>query len=148
MDEVFDTVICMGNSFAFFNREEAVKILKNISLHLKKDGVLIINSWMIAEIAIRHFKQHDWFQVGEYKYLLDYQWRFDPGRIESEHTLLRNDGAVEVIRGVDYVFTLDDLEQMFREAGLTTIGLYSTPRKKKFTMGDGKIYVVAGKSNG
>jgi hypothetical protein len=34
---------------------------------------------------------------------------------------------------------------MFKEAGLTTKNLYSTPRKRKFALGDGRIYIVAEK---
>jgi len=45
----------MGNSFAFFDRQDAVTILKNISGHLKAGGIFIINSWMIAEVALKHF---------------------------------------------------------------------------------------------
>src|SRR6266498_1659716 len=66
LTDTYDAAICMGNSFAFFDRADAVTILKNISSHLKPDGVLIINSWMIAEIAIKYFKERDWHYAGEY----------------------------------------------------------------------------------
>lgn len=145
LSEVYDAAICMGNSFAFFNREDAVTILKNISNHLKPGGTLIINSWMIAEIAIRHFKEKDWHYAGEYKCLLDYKYCFHPSRIESEQTIVAPDGKVEVVKGIDYIFTLDEMETMFNEAGLKTINLYSTPRKRKFNLGDSQIYIVAEK---
>ena len=142
---LYNAAICMGNSFAFFNKEDAVYLLKKISAHLKPGGVLIINSWMIAEIAIKHFRERDWIHVDDYKYLLDYKFLFQPNRIESEQTILAKDGSVEVIKGVDYIFSLDELEEMFQEAGLSTQGLYGSPRKKKFTIGDNRIYIVAGK---
>ena len=34
LDDIYDAAICMGNSFAFFNRADAITILKNISDHL------------------------------------------------------------------------------------------------------------------
>jgi SAM-dependent methyltransferase len=142
----FDAAICMGNSFAFFDRTAAVSVLKNVAGHLKPGGVFIINSWMIAEIAIRHFKEHDWHWAGDYKCVLDYKYCFRPSRIESEQTIIAPDGEVEFIRGVDYIFTLDELEEMLLEAGLFLKDLYSTPRKRKFSMGDGRIYIVAGKN--
>lgn len=145
INNVYDALICMGNSFAFFDRVDAVAILKNISSHLKPGGVLIINSWMIAEIAIKHFKERDWHYAGEYKCMLEYKYCFHPSRIEFEQTILAPDGAVEIVKGIDYIFTLDDLEEMFNEAGLKTKALYSTPRKRKFTLGDGHIYIVAAK---
>ncbi|MGE5518873.1 MAG: class I SAM-dependent methyltransferase [Candidatus Dadabacteria bacterium] len=147
LDDCFKAAICMGNSFAFFNKEEASYLLKNISHHLIDGGILIINSWMIAEIAINHFKAHDWLQVDKYKYLLDYKFHFIPSRIESEHTIVTEDGVYEVIKGVDYIYTIAEIEEMFLQAGLTTKYLYSTPRKRKFSLGDSSIYIVAEKKS-
>jgi cyclopropane fatty-acyl-phospholipid synthase-like methyltransferase len=141
----FKAIICMGNSFSFFDKEDAQQLLQNISSSLQQGGTFILNSWMVAEIAIRHFKEKDWMQVEDFKYLLDYKYQFYSSRIESEHTIIRNDGATEVIKGVDYIFTLSELEDMFEKAGLKTINLYSTPRKKRFTLGDSTIYIVAEK---
>ena len=143
----YDTAICMGNSFAFFGREDALTILEKISAHLIPGGTLIINSWMIAEIAIRYFKQKDWHYAGEYKCLLDYNYCFHPSRIESEQTIISKDGIVEVVKGVDYIFTLDELDQMFKMTGFKTLGLYSTPRKRKFSFGDTQIYIVVTRSD-
>jgi SAM-dependent methyltransferase len=142
LKENYDAIICMGNSFSFFNKEETSQILKKLSLSLKPGGILIINSWMIAEIALKHFKEKDWFQVEEYKYLLDYKFHFQPNRIESEQTIVSADGTVEVLKGIDYIFSLDELESMFLDAGLCTKELYSTPRKRRFVLGDGRIYIV------
>ena len=146
LNGLYDAAICMGNSFAFFDKHDAVRVLKNISTHLKRGGVLIINSWMIAEIAIKHFKEKDWHYAGEYKCMLEYKYCFFPSRIESEQTIISPDGLIESVKGVDYIFTLDELEQMLNEAGLRTQGLFSTPRKKKFALGDGRIYIVASKN--
>lgn len=145
LNEVYDAAICMGNSFAFFDRSDAITILKNITNHLKSNGVLIINSWMIAEIAIKHFKERDWHYAGDYKCMLEYRYCFHPSRIESEQTIVSPDGTVETVKGVDYIFTLDELEEMFNEAGLKTKDVFSTPRKKRFSLGDGRVYIVVSK---
>jgi cyclopropane fatty-acyl-phospholipid synthase-like methyltransferase len=139
----YAAAICMGNSFAFFNREDASKLLSKISSHLNPGSVFIINSWMIAEIAIRHFKEKDWHYAGDFKCVLEYEFCFHPSRIESQQTIIAKDGAIEVLNGVDYILTLDELEEMFNAAGLKTKGLYSTPRKRRFAMGDSQIYIVA-----
>jgi len=141
----YDAIICMGNSFAFFEKEEANELLQKLSDHLTEAGTLIINSWMIAEIAIKHFREKEWQIIDQYKYLLDYKFLFNPNRIESEHTILASDGSFEVIKGVDYVHTLSEMETMFNQAGLYTTGLYATPRKKPFKLGDSRIYIVAEK---
>jgi SAM-dependent methyltransferase len=144
-DTVFDSAICMGNSFAFFDRSDAMALLEKVASHLKAGGVFIINSWMIAEIVIKHFQSKSWHYAGEYKCILDYKYCFHPSRIESEQTVISPGGDVEVLNGIDYIFTLDELEQMFQETGLRTKGLYSTPRKRKFNLGDTSIYIVVQK---
>jgi SAM-dependent methyltransferase len=141
----YDAAICMGNSFSFFDKKDATNLLKKIAAQLKPGGILVINSWMIAEIAIKHFRERDWQYINDFKYLLDYKFLFHPNRIESEQTIISKDGSIEVLKGVDYIFSLDELEMMFKEAGLTTKNLYSTPRKRKFALGDGRIYIVAEK---
>jgi SAM-dependent methyltransferase len=145
LKDTYDAIICMGNSFSFFNKEETILIVKKLSHSLKPGGILIINSWMIAEIALKHFKEKDWYHVGEYKYLLDYKFHFQPNRIESEQTILSADGTVDVLKGIDYIYSLDELESMFVVAGLTTKELFSTPRKRRFILGDGRIYIVVEK---
>lgn len=141
----FTAVLCMGNSFAFFDRAGAVRLLKKISAHMPTKAVLVINSWMIAEIAIKHFREKEWYALEGFKYLLDYRFQFQPSRIESEHTMIADNGEVEVKKGVDYIFTLAEMEGMFAEAGLKTKAMFSSPRKKPFRMGDNKIYLVAEK---
>ena len=139
-------IICMGNSFAFFDKEDALSLLRKVSAHLQPDGIFVINTWMIAEIAIRHFREHEWHRVDQYKYLLEYKYHFQPSRIESEHTLIKPDGSVEALQGVDYIFTLTELEGMFREAGLRLQSVYGTPKKRPFKMGDNRAYLVVVKT--
>lgn len=145
-EQTYKAALCMGNSFAFFNREDATTLLQKTASHLSAGGIFVLNTWMIAEIAIKHFQEREWYYVDDYKYLLDYQFHFSPSRIESEHTLVASDGTVEVIRGVDYVFTLQELESMLHSSGLHLKNIFSTPRKKPFRMGDNKAYLVIEKS--
>jgi cyclopropane fatty-acyl-phospholipid synthase-like methyltransferase len=145
LTEFYDLAVCMGNSFAFFNKEQAIHILKNISQHLKPEGVCVIHSEAIAEIAIKQFRERDWFYVDTYKCIFEFNYLFSPSRIEFEQTIISADGVAERLRGVDFIYTLDDMEEMFREAGLRTKQLFSTPRKRTFSIGDSRIYIVAEK---
>jgi SAM-dependent methyltransferase len=143
---VYDMAICMGNSFAFFNKEDALNILRKLSAHLKPGGCFVINTWMLGEIAIRHFKPTDWFYAGEYKYLVENNYLFNPTRIESAHTIITSTNQIETFKGVDYIFTLAEMEALFSESGFYLDGIYSTPRKKPFKLGDTRAYIVAKKA--
>lgn len=144
-ENIFDAIICMGNSFAFFTEEQTISVLNKFATHLKPGGKLIINTWMIAEIAIRHFKDREWHQMTGYKYLIENKFLFQPTRIESVHTLIPIVGAIEEIKGVDYIFSISELEKMCAQNGFALKEVYSTPRKKKFALGDGRAYMVAEK---
>lgn len=146
LDGPYDAAICMGNSFAFFNTEDATTLLRNVSAGLKQNGLLLINSWMIAEIAIRHFRDKDWHNAGEYKCVLENRFLFQPSRIETEQTIIAPDGTIETVRGIDYIFTIGELEQMFAATGLYLDALYSTPRKRRFAIGDSTVYILARKA--
>jgi SAM-dependent methyltransferase len=141
----FDMAICMGNSFAFFREEEAATILRNLSSQLRSGGKFLINTWMIAEIAIRHFKEKDWFYLDEYTYLTDNTFQFHPTRIETDHILVQKNGPMHTIKGVDYIFTIAELSSLFERTDFRLVDIYSTPRKKKFRLGDTKAYIVAEK---
>ncbi|MCW3074450.1 MAG: class SAM-dependent methyltransferase [Flaviaesturariibacter sp.] len=145
LEETFDAIICMGNSFAFFSEDEACALLSKLGVALQKGGKLIINTWMIAEIAIRHFKDREWHAMPDYKYLIHNRFLFQPARIQSVHTIIPAKGPIEEIEGVDYIFTLGELERLFYQAGFLLKDVYSTPRKKKFVLGDGRAYLVAEK---
>ena len=139
----YDAVICMGNSFSFFGEADAFKVLQKLSAHLKQGGKLIINSWLIGEIAIRHFKEKDWYYVGPYKCIIDSHYKFNPSRIESEQLIISPDGSSELTQGVDYIFTLSELGTLLKKASFNLEQVYSTPRKKSFQLGDSRAYIVA-----
>lgn len=142
----YDAVVCMGNCFSSFDYPRAVNVLRHVSESLKPGGVFIINSWMIAEIAIKHFEAKTWLYVDEYKYLLDNKFLFHPTRIETDHIVISDAGEAQVLKGVDYIFTFAELEMMMVNAGLKMKEVYSTPRKKKYNFGDNRAYIVAEKA--
>ncbi len=139
----YQAVICMGNSFAFFSKETAMALLKSVADCLNPGGLFIINTWTIAEIAIRNFQERTWHYVDDYKFLTESKFLFSPTRIESNYTIVSSSGETESLNGIDYIFSISELEMMFNQAGLKMGEIYSTPRKRKFNFGDGRAYIVA-----
>jgi hypothetical protein len=133
----------MGNYFSTFDYATAISVLKNIASCLRQDGVFIINSWMIGEIAIKHFQEKTWLYVDEYKYLLDNKYLFHPTRIETDHIVINDQGETQTLKGVDYIFSFSELESMLNNAGFIMTDVYSTPRKRKYSFGDSRAYIVA-----
>ena len=145
IDDVFDLALCMGNSLNFFNAGDTVKLLTNISAHLKPGGHLLINSWSIAEIVFKDFKAKNWSRIGDVKFLNDSKLLFHPTRIETESITIFPDGKTETKMGIDYIFSINEMEAMLKAAGLHLKEVYSIPGRKKFTAGEPRAYLVAEK---
>ncbi|MBI5856493.1 MAG: methyltransferase domain-containing protein [Sphingobacteriales bacterium] len=144
-DEKFDLVICMGNSLNFFNAGDTGRLLKNINSFLKPGGSLLVNSWSIAEIVIKNFKEKSWSQVGDMKFLTESKFLFHPTRVETDSKMIAPDGKSETKKGIDYIFSINEMEEMMSEAGLILKEVYSIPGRRKFTIGEPRAYLVAEK---
>src|SRR6202007_2422717 len=70
-EEIFDFALCMGNSLCFFDRNDTVKLLKMIAMHLVTGGHFLINTWMLAEIAFNGFREKSWSYVGDLKFITE-----------------------------------------------------------------------------
>lgn len=141
-----DLAICMGNSLNFFNAADTVNLFRSIAGQLKPGGFLLINSWSIAEIAFNKPFTSSWSQFGEFTFLSKGQLLFQPTRIVVETTTISADGKQEAKTGIDYIFSLNELDAMLREAGFQLMEVYSIPGRKKFTVGEPRAYLVAQKS--
>lgn len=145
-DEKFDLIICMGNSFNFFSPEEASKLLSFISQSLKPSGHFLINSWSISEIAFKTFRENSWSVLDNKKFLVSSKMLFPPTRIETESIIISPDGSSEEKTGIDYIYSLNEMEFMIQNTGLIMQQAYSIPGKKPFSFGDPRVYIIAQKS--
>lgn len=143
--EQVDLALCMGNSLNFFNAADTVMLLKNVAAQLKPGGSLLINTWSIAEIVFKNFLAKSWSMIGEYKFLSDSKISFHPTRLETESIIIAADGTSETKPAVDYIFSLNEMEAMLKEAGFTLKEVFSIPGRKKFTVGEPRAYLVATK---
>jgi len=144
-DNEYDLVICMGNSLNFFNTAETIRILSSIHNQLKPGGSLLINSWSIAEMIFKQFREKGWSYVGDLKLLTDSKIVFHPTRMETESTIMAPDGTTEVKMAVDYIYSMNEMEAMIKQAGLILKEVYSIPGKKQFSIGEPRAYFIAAK---
>jgi 2-polyprenyl-3-methyl-5-hydroxy-6-metoxy-1,4-benzoquinol methylase len=145
IDQEFDAVICMGNSLQFFNEEDLTKILSNISAHLKSGGKFFINTWSLAEIAVKNFKDKSWSRIEELLFLTESKFLFHPTRIETVSMVITDKGDREEKKGIDFIYSISELESMLNKTGFKLKEIYSIPGKKQFTVGEPRAYIVAEK---
>jgi len=145
LDEPFDAALCMGNSLQFFNEEETLRLLSNISQHLKPAAKLYINTWSIAEIAIKNFKEKSWGRYGDLLFLTDNKLLFHPTRMEINSLIITDSGEREEKTGIDFIYSISEIEGMLNKTGFELKEIYSIPGKKQFTVGEPRAYIVAEK---
>jgi SAM-dependent methyltransferase len=141
----YDLVICMGNSLQFFDKGELMKLLKQVSAHLKPGGSFLVNTWSIMEIAVKHHKEKSWSRIGDLRFLTDSKFSFSPNRIETEHQIITPDGDTEVKQSVDYIWSLNEMEEMLGINGIRMTEVFSIPGRKKFTLGEPRAYIIGQK---
>ena len=143
--DVFDLVLCMGNSLNFFNAADTVSLLSAVAKNLKEKGQLLINTWSLAEIAIKSFTANSWTAIDSLKFLNNSNYLFHPTRIESESIIIAADGTTEAKTAIDYIYSVAEMEAMLKGAGFAMKEIYSIPGRKKFTLGDPRAYIIAEK---
>ena len=144
-NEQFDAAICMGNSLQFFNEEDTIKLCSNIASRLVPGGRFFINTWSLAEIAIKNFKEKSWSRYDEILFLAECKYLLSPARIETTSIIITGTGEREEKTGVDHIFTIAEFDSMLNQAGLHLKEIYSIPGKKHFTVGEPRAYLVAEK---
>ena len=145
VDSDFDLALCMVNSLNFFNAEDTFSILKAVASHLRTGGKFLINSWSMAEIVSKNFKEKNESLISGMRFLTESKYLYNPTRIETQSTIITLDGTVETKTGVDYIFTTAEIEAMLNDAGFKINEMYSIPGKKIFTEGEPRIYIIAEK---
>ena len=142
---VYDLTICMGNSLNFFGEEDTIKLMRKISDLTRSGGTLLIHTWSLAEIISKNFKEKTWSYVGGFKFLADNKYLLNPSRVQTENFFIAADGTVEQKIGVDYIFSINEIDSMLKKANFEMKEIYSIPGKKKFTLGEPRAYIVAEK---
>lgn len=143
MQDRYQLAICMGNSLNFFDAGDLRILFRNIADHLVPGGHFLINSWSISEIIFKNFREKSWSRVGDLKFLTDSRILFHPTRMETESIIIDAAGETETKTGVDYIYSLNEMERLLEESGLHLQEVYSIPGRKKFSLGEPRAYLVA-----
>src|SRR5205085_12141263 len=98
-----------------------------------------------SEIVANGFKTKTWSYIGDIKFLADSKFLLNPSRIEIQNIFISPDGKKEEKIAIDYIYSLNETEQILNLAGFIMKDVWSIPGKKKFTLGEPRIYIVAEK---
>lgn len=142
----YDLALCMGNSLNFFNLADLRSILHKTAAALVSGGHLLIHTWSIAEIAYPGFKTESEGMVGNMNMKTRAEILFRPARMIAWTEITGPDGHTETKQAIDYIYSLNEMEQLLQEAGLHLEEVYSIPGRKAFSIGEPRAYLIARKA--
>ena len=145
LNRQYDAIICMGNSLQFFNEQDTLRLLSELSKHIKPGGLFLINTWSVAEIIFKQFRDKSWGRFGDMLFLTECKIHFRPARMETTSIIITDSGEREEKKAVDFIYSLAEMEVMLNRSGFLVKEIYSIPGKKKFSIGDQRLYILAEK---
>ena len=143
LDKQYDSAICMGNCLQFFDDHALLTLLSTISSHLKTGAKFIVNTWSIAEIALRSFKEKGTQRFGNLLFQTENKLLSNPTRIEIKSIIMTDSGEREEKTGIDFIYSISELEAMLNKTGFNLKEVYSIPGKKPFEVGEPRAYIVS-----
>ena len=60
--------------------------------------------------------------------------------------MVDDSGKTESKTAIDYIYSLTEIDEFLKIAGINSIEKYSVPPKKVFTQGDRRAYIIGNKN--
>jgi len=145
LNERFDAIIMLGNSFGYFSDANNEKIIKNISAALEPKGFFIIH--LLNPIkAIKQFGKKNVFKVsGGHVNIKDIS--FDPLNFvrESQWTIVRNNKK-KILNVKLRFYTFSEIRSLFSCYKLSIVNIYGSLDKKPYSSKSSAMIVIAKKT--
>ncbi|MDQ6892543.1 MAG: methyltransferase domain-containing protein [Acidobacteriota bacterium] len=138
----FQAAFCMGGSFGYFGDEGDAEYLAAVAGALVPGGLFALDGSRVAETILPDFHVRREFEKDGLRF--ESENRYDPqrGRIENRYTITR--GSLSETRTASHrLYTVSQLLEMLRTAGLEPQTLSGSLDGIPFRMGSSQLFVVA-----
>ena len=141
----FPAAFALGNSFGYLGPDGARAQFAAVAAALAPGGRFVLDVGYLAETVLPHLRPREWSPVGDLLFLEENRYLPLESCIETTYTVLR--GPERCTRkGWQWVFTIREVLEMLRAAGLEPLAVLQSTRGEPFTMGSAQIgYFVARK---
>jgi len=140
----FDAGFCFGNSFGYLDPYGTRGFLQAVSRALKPGGHLALDYGMAAECILPRFREREWAQVEDILFLEENRYHVAESCIETTYTFVR-DGETKTQKGLHWVYTVREVREFLREAGLQTQDLFGSLDGDRYEVGSPLLLLVAQK---
>ncbi len=145
--EKFNGVFCAGSSFGYFDDAGDADFLRAVAGALKPGARFVLDASKLAETIFPAFRERHSLERGGL--LFEAENRYDPvtGRYENRYTLTRGQ-EVETRVASHRIYTLSQVLEMMRAAGLSVVSVHGATDGRPFALGSPGCFVVAQRTAG
>jgi SAM-dependent methyltransferase len=140
----FDAAICLGNSFAYFDRAGNAEFVAAVHRALKPGGAFVLQTNFAAESILPHLRGRSWWDLGEMTFLHDPVYYPRRGVIETEYSLISN-GRRESRKAIYQVYMVWELIALLESAGFTDVQTIGATPEEPFRHGCQTLHLRATK---
>jgi SAM-dependent methyltransferase len=138
----FDGAYCFGNSFGYLDDAGNAAFLHAVAAAVKPGARFLLDTGVVAEVALPHFQERGWYPVGDILFLVQNRYDHVRGGLETEYIFIR-DGKVERRRGWQRVYTFSELSRLLADAGFTDVQGYGSLEREPFRLGSPRLLLLA-----
>ena len=120
--EYFDSIVNLYISFGYFqDKDDDLKVLRNVYDSLKKSGTFIIET-LGKEIAVKNFIESEWFERAGCKVLTEYE-PLDSWTFLKNRWILLKDGKTIEKTFTQRLYSASELREILKQAGFQKIDI-------------------------
>jgi SAM-dependent methyltransferase len=138
----FDAAFCFGNSFGYLEPEGMRIFVSSLARVLKPGARFALDTGMTAESILPNLQEKQWARLDDILFLEENRYHPIESVFETTYTFVRG-GETHVGTGRQCVYTVRELLDLFRQAGLSTIEVYGSLAGDAFQVGGPSLLLVA-----
>ena len=138
----FDGAYCMGNSFCYLDRTNALAFLRRLARAVQPGGKLVIDTGTAAECILPAMPARRWYRMGDILMLSECRYAAEHSRMDIEYTFVQGANSVTHCTS-SFVMTAAGIRDLLAECGFDVQALYGGIAGEPFQLGSPHLVVVA-----
>lgn len=143
-DAEFDAVLCVFNSFGYFDDADNERFVAGASQSLRPDGMLLLDCH-ILETLLPAWSPHTVWRFEQWLIVEERAWDLQQSRMNGQWTFVAPDGKQQHYKSSVRVYGFAELKQLLNKYNLHISDIYNGYTGDSYTMGDDSMVLLAHK---